>query len=174
MKKGFALVGLFIIAAIIGFCQEAEAQTVVEAGPTFLSAELSDGAALFMTERFKDEKYALGMGYVSEQRVLPTWERNQGLPAIDVRENLIVFAQRRITFPRFDRAAGCSKCLAIGLGAGYANATTRWNGSHFVAALSIEITPQKNWGLTFRHFSNAGSATPNMGQDMLLVTYKFK
>ena len=119
---------------------------------------------MFWNEKVLDGRYSWGMGYIYKQDVTP---RNE--PRQELQENLWIQGQRRVCFLRDDN-------VCLGLGAAYFNRTNRALGSHFTAALSVEVQPQSNspWGLSYRHYSNAGSATPNMGQDMLMVTYTFQ
>jgi len=173
-NMGVYLVLGFVTVMMFAFCQEAKAEVTLEVGPTFLSGELAKGGNLSITERWGGpygSRYAVGIGYISEQEVLPTWEASQGLPAVELRENLYVHAQRRVSF----KMKGCPDwdCISLGVGAAYFNDTNRAIGSNFSASLSIEVRPSKHWSLSIRHFSNAGSSTPNMGQDMLLLGYTF-
>ena len=168
LLKPALLVGLFIVLLMFGFCQEAKAEVTTELGAGFLSGQLSKGAALMVTERWGgpyNSRYAIGIGYISEQEVT---DRSQDF--YEVKENLFVLAQRRVSF----NIKGCDHdCISLGIGPAYFNGTSRWNGSKFVAALSVEFRPDKHWSVNIRHFSNAGSATPNMGQDLLTIGYTF-
>lgn len=155
--KPWMLVLAFILLLMFGFYKEAKAEVTVELGPTFLSGEFSKGAILAISEDVG--KYRIGMGLTSSQEVV---DRSGTL--YDVSTNLFVHGQRIVKISdRFD----------FGLGVGYFNAKTRWNGSNFVASLSIEYRVNDNWSVNFRHFSNGGSATPNMGQDAFTVGYTF-
>ena len=159
LVKPWMLVVIFIIVLLFGFWQEGRADQVnAEIGPTFLSGEFSKAAALIVNQTW-DNKWRVGMGYVSSQEVTPRKE-----PLTEIRANLFVHGQRVVKITEnFD----------LGLGIGYFNATTRWNGSHFVASMSLEYSLTDRWDIRFRHFSNAGSASPNMGQDMLTIGYRF-
>jgi hypothetical protein len=167
--KPAVLVGVFLALLLVGFCREARGEVTAEIGAPMLSGEYSKGVSLIITERWGgpyNSRYSVGMGYISEQEVTDRGENFH-----ELRENLFIMAQRRVSFP----IKGCPKhdCISLGLGPAYFNAITRWNGSRFVASLSIEFRPTEHWSVNFRHFSNAGSATPNMGQDMLTVGYTF-
>ena len=155
------IVVLFILVLLFGLYKESKAESVVsvELGPTLLSGEFSEGAALIVNQTW-DEKWRLGMGYVSEQKVTPRHE-----PETDVRANLFVHGQRIV---------GITDKLDLGLGVAYFNAKTRWNGSNFVASMSIEYSLSDRLGINFRHWSNAGSASPNMGQDLFTIGYRFR
>lgn len=157
--KPWQLVLAFVIILLFGLYKEANAEANVELGGTFLSGEFSDGGMLVLNETF-DDKWVLGMGLTSPQRV----EDRKG-NVYTPRENLFIHGQRLV---------GITDNIDFGLGVGYFNATTRWNGSNFVASMSIEYDISENWSVKYRHFSNAGSASPNMGQDAFLVSYSFK
>jgi hypothetical protein len=168
LVKPFTFVLIFLVLVLVGFCQEARSEVTAEAGPAFLSGQLSEGAALIVTERWggpNGGRYSVGMGYVSQQEVTDRHENYH-----ELRENLFIMAQRRVSF----QIRGCDHdCISLGLGPAYFNAITRWNGSKFVASLSIEFRPTEHWSVNIRHFSNAGSATPNMGLDLLTLGYTF-
>lgn len=157
--KPVAIIAVFLGVLTFGFYKEAKADVQLEVGAGFLSGEFSQGGALVLSERFgPNGRYALGMGYISEQEVT---DRSEDF--YEVRENLFVFAQRRV----------CQRWMCLGIGAAHFNGTNRALGSKFTAALSVELE-KGNWSLNLRHFSNAGSAPPNMGQDMLTVGYAFR
>jgi len=159
--KPWMLIVIFIIFIVIGFAREADASertgVQIEAGAGLLSGQFSKGAAVTVQQRF-DNKFSLGMGYISEQWVTPRTE-----PKTHIQENLWVQGQRHIDLGKFD----------LGLGVAYFNRTNRALGSHFTAALSLQFNATDRWNIKLRHYSNAGSASPNMGQDMLLIGYRF-
>ena len=158
--KPWMIVLLFVIILLFGFHKEGKADEVVSAeiGPTLLSGQFSEGAMLLVNYTW-DDRWRIGMGVSSEQKVTP---RNS--PETNVRQNLYVHGQRLVHI---------TSKLDFGLGVGYFNATTRWNGTNFVASMSVEYNFTDKWKLSFRHFSNAGSGSPNMGQDVLLIGYSF-
>jgi hypothetical protein len=158
--RPWMMVAVFIIVLLFGFCRESKAETAVtaEIGPTFLSGEFSKGAGLMVHQTW-DEKWRIGMGVTSKQGVVPRTE-----PFTEVRQNLMVHGQRVVAI---------SDSWKLGLGVAYWNAKTRWNGTSFTASMSIEYHINDKWDVKWRHFSNAGSAAPNMGQDMLVVGYTF-
>lgn len=152
------LIAAFVILLMVFFAKESKAEVQIEVGAGFLSGEFSQGGALLLTENFVDGKYLLGMGVISKQEVT-----DRAGDLYDLEENLFVMAQRRV----------CQRWVCLGIGAAHFNATNRALGSKFTAALSIELV-KDNWSLSLRHFSNAGSARPNMGQDLLTLGYAFK
>ena len=156
--KPWMMVLAFIIILLFGFWKESKAEVSVELGPTFLSGQFSDGAALVLNETFHD-KYRVGMGVIAPQEVT-----TRGGNLHKIKTNLFVHGQRVVAI---------SEKFDFGIGVGYFNAVSRWNGSKFVASLSIEYNINEDWSINFRHWSNAGSASPNMGQDLFTVGYKF-
>ena len=159
---------IFLILLLM-FVGEARAEMTLELGLPLLSGEHRGGGALLVTDRWGGpygSRYVVGLGYISEQEVNPTFE----LPS-DVRENLYVSIQRRMSFT----IDGCPDwdCISIGLGVAYFNGTNRALGSNFNVALSVEVRPDKRWSVNLRHYSNAGSDIPNMGQDMITLGYTF-
>lgn len=157
--KPWVMVLIFILLLLWGLSKEANAgETSVELGPTFLSGELSKSAALVLNETW-DDRWRVGLGLIGPQEVV-----DRSGTKYDVRSNLFVHGQRLV---------GITENLDFGVGVAYFNAKTRWNGSNFVASLSVEYNMGDRWQLLYRHWSNAGSASPNMGQDVFLVGYKF-
>lgn len=159
--KPWMLVLAFLLVLLFAFHKEARAESVVsvELGPTFLSGEFSKSGMLILNQTW-DDHWRIGMGVSGEQRVVPRRE-----PETVVRANLFVHGQRVVALgEHFD----------LGIGVGYFNAKTRWNGSNFVASLSVEYSFSDRWGINYRHWSNAGSASPNMGQDVFTVRYSFR
>ena len=159
--KPWQIVAVFILILLFGLYHEGHAEEVVnvEVGPTFLSGEFSQGAILVLNSTW-DDRWRVGMGVVAPQEVTDRYNNFH-----EVNENLFVHGQRIVEItPKID----------LGLGVGYFNALTRWNGSHFVASMSVEYELSKNWSLNYRHWSNAGSASPNMGQDAFTIGYSFE
>ncbi len=151
-------VGLFLLVMLFGFCREAKADEVsVEIGPTFLSAEFAKGGTLILSERF--DKYSVGMGVVSKQTVIDS-SGDKYTP----RQNLFVQAQRHVNI---------TDSIDMGIGLAYFNATHRALGSNFTAALSLTYEVTDSFSIRYRHWSNAGSASPNMGQDAITIVYHF-
>ena len=163
--KPWMMIVVFIILLVIGFANEAKADVdktgvQIELGGGFLSGQYSKAGAIAVQQRF-DNKFSIGMGYISEQWVIPRRE-----PKTWVQENLWVQAQRHVGL----QVGGN---WDFGIGIAYFNSTNRALGSHFTAALSLEYNFNRKWNVKLRHFSNAGSARPNMGQDMLMIGYRF-
>jgi len=157
--KPIYIVAAFVLLLLWGLSREADAsETHVELGATFLSGEPSKGAMLLLNEVWND-KWVVGMGIASPQTVT-----DRSGTTYDVRTNLMVHGQRLVYItPKF----------RLGLGVAYWNAKTRWNGSNFTASMSVEYDLPGKWYATYRHWSNAGSASPNMGQDVFNIGYNF-
>jgi hypothetical protein len=60
----------------------------------------------------------------------------------------------------------------IGIGAAYFQNTNRALGKNLTWSLSLGFGGE-HWSVRFRHFSNAGSGSPNLGQDLLTIGYEF-
>ena len=150
----YAFLAAFIIFALLA--KNANAEMRIEAGAAFLSAEYSEGAAFFFSEVW-DGKYLLGLGIVGNQKGV----FKEG--TINVRSNLVVQAQRLVTYKR----------VTLGIGPAYWQHTNRAIGSELLFGLSLGVNVGKNWDIMYRHFSNGGTATPNSGQDLLLIGYRF-
>lgn len=144
---------MFII--LLGFFAYKEANAFeMEGGVGLLSGEYSEGGALIATERVG--KWAIGGGYVSKQVCHCRW------PA-DLTENIFFQGQRM-----FDH-----KNWEMGLGAAYFQNTNRALGKNLTFSLSIGYRFADHWTVRIRHYSNAGSGAPNLGQDMLTVGYRY-
>lgn len=166
--KPAIIVFVFLVLFIIGAYNEARAEVTAEVGAGLLSGQFSGGGTAIITERWGGpygSRYAVGMGWIDKQHVT---DRDRDY--YKLRYNLFAFAQRRVSF----NLKGCEwDCISLGLGVAYFNNTNRALGSNFTAALSVEFRPTDRWSLNIRHFSNGGSAVPNMGQDMITIGYTF-
>ena len=159
--KGSIYVGIFLVLLIVGFCREARSEVSIEAGGTWLSGDFADGGMLLMHERFG--KYSFGIGYVSEQFVsTPCGSRRCDF---DIRENILIQAQRELSIT--------DRCR-LGIGPAFFQNTNRALGKRFTIGLMAGCETRGGWGIALRHYSNAGSGTPNLGQDAILITYRFK
>ena len=168
MRVKLAIIALFMGLLLFAFCKEPRAEVTAEVGMGFLSSQLSRGGSFLLTERWGGQygnAYSLGIGFVSEQEVTDSSQDFYRL-----RENLYIQAQRRVAFP----IKGCPiDCWGLGIGVAYFNDTNRALGSHFTIAMSVEFRPNERMSVNIRHYSNAGSSSPNMGQDMLTLGYTF-
>lgn len=156
--KPWMLIVTFILLLLFGFYKEAKAEVTLEIGPTFLSGDYSKGGIIMLRENF-DNHYSIGLGYIYKQEVI---DRHDRFYAVD--ENLFIQGQRHVDLGNWDLA----------LGVAYFNATNRALGSKFTAALSIGYEWDSGFGIHLRHWSNAGSGWPNMGQDALTFAWSFQ
>lgn len=158
--KPLYLVVAFIVLLLVGFAADKAraGELSVEVGAGFLSAEYSDGGAFILREKWAD-RYSVSLGYISEQWVVPRKE-----PRTYVKENAFIGVMRHV------KPWGC---LELGIGGAWFANTSRALGTNanFSLELACEVSPR--FDVSWRHFSNAGTGTPNMGQDILLVRYNF-
>ena len=157
--NGVWVVLAFIVLLILFALNEAEALEL-EAGPTILSGEYAEGGSMLVTERFGEGnvygRWAVGFGYVSKQYCHCNW------PA-DLEENNLFQLQRVIDYERAE----------LGIGMAYFTNTNRALGKNMTWSLSLGWRFNDHWTMRVRHYSNAGSGSPNLGQDMLTLGYKF-
>ena len=159
-------VGLFVVALLFFFSCESKAETRFDWGATFAGGKYTNGSAVFLSEVWQD-KYLIGLGLVGDQhRIFNTWgiEPGKAVPVkITVKSNMMVQAQRLVTYKR----------VTLGVGVAHWQHTSRILGDEFTFALSLSYRLGDSWDLRYRHFSNAGTASPNAGQDLLLIGYRF-
>jgi len=156
--KPLAIIGMFMLLLFYAFGKEAKADVSVEIGPTFLSGQYADGQVLTLNEQF-DNGYSLGVGYITKQVVT-----DRAGDTYYLRENVFIQGMRHVTV---------TEKFNLGLGVGYVNSTNRVLGSNFVFSLLVRYDFTDRWSANIRHFSNAGSSPPNMGQDMITIGYSF-
>ena len=65
------------------------------------------------------------------------------------------------------------KKLDLGIGIVALQNTDDYNGSHANFSLMAGYRFTDKIGVIYRHWSNAGSVDPNLGRDMVLLTYRF-
>ena len=154
--EGKWLVIAFLILLFWFLATEAEAQTEIEVGATNLSGDWA-GGSLVLSETIG--KWSFGGGYVSEQFV-KTCERIDCENDID--PNIFFQIHRVVKRNRWE----------LGIGPSYFQNTNRALGKQLTWGLSVGYR-WKRVAFRFRHYSNAGSGRPNLGQDMLTVGYVF-
>lgn len=145
-----------VLAALIvmAFVWSKESSAVeLEVGPTLLSGEYSEGGALLVTETVG--KFSFAGGYIYKQTCHCT-------DPADLEENIFFQVQRVAVY----------KKLEVGIGPAYFQNTNRALGKNLTFSLSLGYGGEK-WSIRFRHYSNAGSGSPNLGQDMITVGYSF-
>ena len=153
---------LFLLALLYLFARDVNAAQI-EIGPTNISGDWV-GGAIVLSERLG--KFDFAIGYVSEQDIHVTCGPH--LPAtskcdFDVRENIFVHAQRIFEFKRWE----------FGIGPSYWQNTSRIFGKNFNFSLMLGYEISEKSFIRIRHDSSSGSGTPNLGQDMLTIGYRF-
>ncbi len=151
---------LFIVLSLAAV--SARAETIVEAGAGFLNWGYSEGQALIVAERFAG-KYDIGIGAIERQvcdcrDYKPDLDRETSIDPLS-----FIYAQRIFSGNR----------LEFGLGFGFWNQTSRVSGSILMFPLSIKYRVWKRLSIGVRHFSNASSGVPNLGQDMMTLSWNF-
>lgn len=130
---------------------------IIEAGPTMLSKEYAKGGSVVLTERFYGT-FDLSIGFITEQEVTT----NRG-NFYALNQNIFVAGYKVFHTNRFEYAVG----VAI-----FQN-TNRALGCELTLPVYIGYKLTHRTVFKYRHFSNAGSCTPNMGQDMFTLSYRF-
>lgn len=150
--EGIWIILVFLLILIFFAYKEANALEL-EAGPALLSGEYSEGGAMILSDRIG--KFSVGGGYISKQVCHCRY------PA-ELDENIFFHAQRVFEYKRWE----------LGIGPAYFQNTNRALGKKLTWSLSLGFGGE-HWSIRVRHFSNAGSGTPNLGQDTLVIGYAF-
>jgi hypothetical protein len=137
------------------------AETRLEVGPTYLSDQSSDGYMVVISERMG--KFDIGVGYVSEQDVWPKWEKRHGYGPAHLERNSFIYGQRIWSKGKFE----------LGIGAAHFSNKNRALGQRTTWPVTLGWNFNKDVSIRLRHFSNAGSATPNLGQDAVTLAWTF-
>jgi hypothetical protein len=150
----WVLVTIFVLLALFGLSRESDAAEL-QMGPTYLSGETSSGAFVLLREDYG--KYSFGIGLTSPQKCRCRTE------TVDIDTNAYIQAERNIrVYERF----------SVSIGASYWNRTSRVNGSHFAFPLTLRFDINDRLSIGVRHWSNAGSARPNLGQDAIYIGWR--
>ena len=157
LVKPVLIIAAFMLLAFFGLSREAKADVSLELGATFLSGEYAQGQVLLLTEQF--DRYSVGVGYITKQRVV---DRSGTL--YNIRENILIQAMRHIRI---------TEKFNMGIGVAYFNGTNRALGSNLEFSLLVRYDFSDRLSMNIRHYSNAGSSPPNMGQDMITFGYTF-
>ena len=153
---GLWIVAVFVIILLFFFYNEAKSDEVfVEAGSTVLSGETSKGGALILGQRFG--QWEVAGGVLSPQECRCNWPE-------DIGTNIFVQGQRIVSY----------KSANMGIGMAYWQNTNRALGKNFTWSLLVGWQVNERLSLQIRHWSNAGSGKPNLGQDLLSATLRFK
>ena len=151
--QGWMLILVFVLLLGWMFWKEANAAEF-ELGPGILSGEYSEGWAVILNQDV-GEHWRIGGGVITEQYC------HCNYPA-DLETNIFFHGQRVVKY----------KLLEMGIGAGYFQNTNRALGKNLTWSLSLGLAGE-HWSVRLRHFSNAGSGKPNLGQDMVTLGYRF-
>ncbi len=152
--EGYWIVAAFLLIVTLVFsCEDSEAAEI-EVGPTLLSGEFAEGGALIFNSEL-NQRWYLGGGYISHQQCHCSYPTG-------LEENIFFHIQRRARW----------RLVEVGLGPAYFQNTNRALGKNLTWSLSLGLAGE-HWSIRFRHFSNAGSGSPNLGQDMLTIGYAF-
>ncbi len=166
--KGTVAVIVFIILIAVLFWAErskAEEATRFEFGPTTLSNEFSNGIAVMISETW-DDRLLLGFGLVGEQ----TGKFKEG--PVQISGNLMVQGMFLVQGPE---KWEWSKPLELGLGVAWFQETNRALGRHMNFGIRLGYKKPDKWArwlpdmYSVLHYSNAGTGTPNSGQDFRLM-----
>jgi hypothetical protein len=158
------LIILFVFLFLYLVAREANAEVQVEAGPTNLSYDWAHGYTFLISEQFG--KYNLGLGFISDQRAVVTCGPH--LP----RSSRCIFQIRNNIFVQAERIVRYKEC-ELGLGPAYFNNTSRITASHFNIGLMVGCNLSERVFVRLRHWSNAGAASPNLGQDVITIGWRF-
>ena len=155
--EGWKIVAVFVVVLFAYFgCEAARADSsvFVEAGGTVLSGETSKGVALILGQEFG--RWELSGGYVSYQICRCNYPE-------DLEPNIFVQGQRVVELGP----------TALGIGMAYFQNTNRALGKNLTWSLMMQWNVNDRLALQFRHWSNAGSGKPNLGQDLISIAYRF-
>ena len=143
------------------FAFNVSAETRLEVGPTFLSDDYAEGQMAVLTERVG--KWDFSYIYVTEQDAWPGWEKRHGYGPAHLERNSAIHIQRIWKWKKAEFGFGVAR---------WAN-TSRALGHKTTYPLMIGWNFNKHLSLRIRHYSNAGSATPNLGQDAITIGWTF-
>ena len=161
----WAFVALLILFLIYNDAEASE--TRLEVGPTFLSTDPSHGVAVMISEVWAD-KFLVGFGLIGQQ----DGKFSEG--TVFVENNIMVQGQFVVQGPA---RWSWSKDIEMGAGLAFFQNTNRALGLPLVFSLTLGYErPQRGWRpdrFNYRHYSNAGSGSPNGGQDLLMFGWDF-
>ena len=145
-------------------------------------ATLEEGSALEIAGRTLD--WELAAGYVTEQRVRVNYITphcpSPGAPAaacatsvVQLQEPVSPFAYLSLQ-RRFEFLPDAYLRPQAGLGLVAQSDTNEYVSSPVNFSLSLDLAVGDVVGLEWRHFSNADTEGPNLGQDTLLLRWRFQ
>ena len=171
-RRGFRLglllgASLTALVVVLFYPREAEAEASIIVAAPFLSDEFADGYAIMINERIA-RKWDVGLGFVSEQTVLPQWEADRDLPPVELERNAFVYIRRVYNLGHLWEPLGRAE-FSLGI-AGYQN-LNRALSKHFNASVNLGYWLTRRIRIFIEHNSNMGTDTPNLGQDYAGIGY---
>ena len=153
--------------ALALFSAGANAQGIeFEIGEANASYEWTGGHYARLSARFGDDKWALGMAHVGEQRFSkcpdgpPEWNCHYA-----IMQNLYVDVTRYVKIGPY---------IEFGMGPAISQNRTRTTPELLNFHIQISVRYER-WSLGIHHYSNAGTSPTgyNMGQDAVVIGYRF-
>ena len=152
----------------------ANAEFVLEAGPTFVDGEYSESATFILQKRWQG-RYVLGLGYQSSQYI-----DTCGRPDCewDIPSQWMVGGEYMLSWRR----------LSLGIGLYYVEDLGRITSSHLNVRTSLELAITQRFAVKYSHISNGGTGETisicndvycqperqyNIGLDAFLLVWKF-
>ncbi len=156
-KPAIIAIVLFIMCWL--WMRSCEGETLFTVGAGMTSAEFSDSTGIIFSERFND-KWQVDLVLIGEQA------GNFKEGTTQIRNNFSIGVSR-IVMSRHKR-------FELGLGVAKWQNTSRIFGCDMTFHLNLAWNIQRRWALTWDHWSNAGTCTPNSGQELISIRYKFR
>jgi hypothetical protein len=148
--SGSAFVIGVLLLLLIWLGSEARSETVFEIGPSFVSYENTEALTVVLQERFGEGKYAVGLGYVDDQKLdtcgRPDCQWNVG-------SQLFVGVERLVT-PSFGNFLDN---VTIGVGAYWFQSKSRISTANLNVRLTVEVDITDRIFVVLSHFSNGGT-----------------
>ena len=155
------LTGLRVSAiALIFMCCSVHAEILIEIGPNFTEEDSTESVTLLIQKRWQD-KYAVGLGYISPQLV-----NTCGRPDCqwDIPEQFMIGVERIFLWRR----------LSFGIGLYYVDGVHRISSANLNARSSIALTFTDQFAVKFSHLSNGGLGRDiTICNDVVCLTDKF-
>ncbi len=140
MKK---LTGLRVSGvALIFMCCSVNSEILIEAGPNFTEEDSTESVTLLVQKRWQD-KYAVGLGYISAQSV-DTCGRSDC--QWDIPRQFMIGAERIFHWRR----------LSFGIGLYYIDGVHRISSANLNARSSIALAFTDQFAVKLSHLSNGG------------------
>lgn len=153
---GVIVVIALVLAGLATQCRAAEGYSQFAAGSTIVRGHASavDLALVYPRIGISDAGAQVGVTFVSESTYKARNQRNQ-------------FMWHASLVDGFGN-------LDVMLGAAYLQNVDIYNGSHTNFMLGVQYRVQRlPVTIIYRHFSNGGTQTPNIGRDMVMIGWRF-